>query len=352
MRHRIATLAAALALATTTAQAQQHRHDTPAPEPAPKTTERVDHSAMDHSAMNHDGTDHDAMQHGEMKHDGMKHDGMDHGNMDHDGMDHGKTDHAAMDHSTMDHSAMNHAEHKTDAVQTPRTPIPPLTDADRAAAKPPAHGHVHGTHVIGTLLFDRLEAWNDGHGGQAWEAQGWLGTDAHKLWLRSEGEREDGHTAQADIELLYGRPLARWWDVVAGVRHETRPGPTRTAAALGVMGVAPYKFEVEATGYLDATGRLSAQVEAEYDVLLTNRLILQPLIEAEWHARDDRARGIGAGLSTVEAAVRLRYEITRRFAPYVGVVHERSFGDTADLRRDDGEAVQETRIVAGVRFWF
>lgn len=332
MHPRIATLAAALALVATTAQAQQHRHDAPAPEPAPKTAETVDHSTMDHSAM-----DHSTMDHGDMKH----------GDMDHGSMDHGKMDHAAMNHA-----AMNHAEHKTDAVQTPRTPIPPLTDADRAAAKPPAHGHVHGDHVIGTLLFDRLEAWNDGHGGQAWEAQGWLGTDAHKLWLRSEGEREDGHTAQADIELLYGRPLARWWDVVAGVRHETRPGPTRTAAALGVMGVAPYKFEVEATGYLDATGRLSAQVEAEYDVLLTNRLILQPLIEAEWHARDDRARGIGAGLSTVEAAVRLRYEITRRFAPYVGVVHERSFGDTADLRRDDGEAAQETRIVAGVRFWF
>lgn len=328
MRHRIATLAAALALATTTAHAQQpHRHDTPAPEPAPKTAPTVDHSAMNHSTMDHSTMDHSVMEHGDMKHGGM-------------------------DHGGMDHAAMDHAKHETDAAQAPRTPIPPITDADRAAARAPAHGHDHGDRVVGTLLFDRFEAWNDHGGGQAWEAQGWIGTDAHKLWLRSEGEREDGRTAAADIELLYGRPLARWWDVVAGVRHETRPGPARTAAALGVIGVAPYKFEVEATGYLDASGRLSAQVEAEYDVLLTNRLILQPLIEAEWHARDDRDRGIGAGLSTIEAGVRLRYEITRRFAPYVGIVHERSFGDTADLRRDEGEAAEDTRVVAGLRFWF
>lgn len=329
MRHRIATLAAALALATTTAHAQQqHRHDTP----APKTAPTVDHSTMDHSTMDHSAVDHSAMEHGDMKH--------------------GDMDHGSMDRGGMNHAAMDHAEHKTDAVQAPRTPIPPITDADRAAARAPAHGHDHGQRVVGTLLFDRLEAWNDHGGGQAWELQGWLGTDAHRLWLRSGGEREDGGTAAADIELLYGRPLARWWDVVAGVRHQTRPGPTRTAAALGVMGVAPYKFEVEATGYLDTTGRLSAQVEAEYDVLLTNRLILQPLIEAEWHARDDRDRGIGAGLSTIEAGLRLRYEITRRFAPYVGIVHERSFGDTADLRRDEGEAAEDTRVVAGLRFWF
>lgn len=307
MRNRIATLAAALALATGAAHAQQHAHDAPASKPASKTTEAVDHSAMHHEGM---------------------------------------------DHAGMDHGAMQHTGHDTSAPQTPRTPIPPITDADREAARPPAHGHDHGDRIIGTLLFDRLEAWNEDGGGQAWEAQGWLGTDAHKLWLRSEGEREDGRTAHADIELLYGRPLARWWDVVAGLRHETRPGPTRTAAALGVIGVAPYKFEVEATGYLDTSGRLSAQVEAEYDVLLTNRLILQPMIEAEWHARDDRNRGIGAGLSSMEASLRLRYEFTRRFAPYVGVVHERSFGDTADLRRDEGEPAKDTRVVAGVRFWF
>jgi copper resistance protein B len=258
-------------------------------------------------------------------------------------------------HDRHDQDAQDHAAHGAKAAPSPdqpRTPIPPITDADREAAKPPAHGHHDHGRPVGMLLFDRLEAWSEHGGGQAWEAQAWFGTDAHKLWLRSEGEREGGVTGAADLEVLYGRPIAPWWDLVAGVRQETRPGPSRTSAAFGVMGMAPYKFEVEATAYLDEDGRLSASAEAEYELLLTHRLILQPLIEAEWHARDDRERGIGRGLNTLEAGLRLRYEIDRRFAPYVGIVHERRFGRTADLLRDEGEDVEETKLVMGVRFWF
>ncbi|MFZ5635909.1 MAG: copper resistance protein B [Pseudomonadota bacterium] len=260
----------------------------------------------------------------------------------------------AHDHSTMDHSTMDHSRHRPQGtdVQTPHTPIPPITDADREAAKPPLHGHAHGERVMWKVTLDRLEGWREDGGGQAWEAQAWIGTDAHRLWVRSGGEREAGRTHAADVEVLYGRPIGRWWDLVAGARQESRPGPSRTAAAVGVMGVAPYKFEVEATAYLDNDGRLSAKAEAEYDVLLTNRLILQPAIEAEWHARDDRERGIGAGLSKIETGLRLRYEITRKFAPYVGLVHERGFGGTADLLRDEGESTESTKVVAGIRFWF
>jgi len=261
-------------------------------------------------------------------------------------------DHSQMDHSKMDHSRMNHAQDGAQPTQTPRTPIPPITEADRQAAIPPAHGHDHHDRAASMVLFDRLEAWDEDGGGQAWEAQAWYGTDQHRLWLRSEGEREHDRTDAAEIEVLYGRPIAPWWDLVVGARHQSRPGPSRSAAAIGVMGVAPYKFEVEATAYLDEDGRLSASAEAEYDVLLSNRLILQPLVEVEWHARDDRTRGVGAGVSKLEAGLRLRYEITRKFAPYVGVVHERSLGDTADLRRDEGEAVEETKLILGLRFWF
>lgn len=311
---RMAALAVSLvsALAANAARAQSHEHDNHTAEPKPTAQDGEDHSTMDH----------DAMGHGEM------------------------------DHGKMDHSRMDHSQHDAAVAQELRTPIPPITDADRAAAQPPAHGHAHGGDVIGYLLFDRLEAWNDDGDGQAWEAQGWLGNDNHRLWLRSEGEREAGRTSHADVEVLYGRPIARWWDLVAGVRHDFAPGAGRSHAAIGVIGTAPYKFEVEATGYLDTSGRMSARVEAEYELLLSNRLILQPVIEAEWHARDDRSRGIGAGVSTAEAGLRLRYEFTRRFAPYVGVVHARSFGGTADLRRDDGEPVEETLLIAGIRVWF
>ena len=267
--------------------------------------------------------------------------------VDHSTMDHSTMDHSPMDHSTMDHSTMDHG------ATLPRTPIPPITDADREAAKPPQHPHQHGPGVHGMLVFDHLEAWDaDGKTGMGWDVQGWLGTDAHRVWLRSAGEREGGHTEAADVEVLYGRPVSPWWDMVAGVRQETRPGPSRTWAAFGVMGMAPYKFEVEATAYVGEGGRVAAAVEAEYDVLLTNRLILQPVAELSWHGQDDAARGIASGFDTVEAGLRLRYEFTRRFAPYVGMVHERALGDTADLRRDEGEHVEDTRVVAGVRFWF
>lgn len=272
-------------------------------------------------------------------------------------------DHAAMQAKPApvvaddDHSTMDHSQHGSDAPNEPRTPIPPITDADREAAKPPMHGHAHGEGVYSYLLFDRLEAWDAdsdaGSGtGQAWEAQGWIGTDRHRLWLRSEGEREGGHTESADVEVLYGRPVARWWDLVAGVRHDIAPGKDQNFAAIGVMGMAPQKFEVEATVYLGASGQTAARVEAEYELLLTNRLILQPVIEAEWHGKRDASRGIGSGLGTVETGLRLRYEFTRRFAPYVGLVHERNFGATADFMRDEGEATRDTRVVAGVRFWF
>ena len=200
------------------------------------------------------------------------------------------------------------------------------------------------------VRVDRLEA-SDADG-LAWEASAWVGNDWNRLWLRSEGEREHGATHAADLELLYGRPVARWWDLLAGVRHDFQPGPSRTWAAVGIAGLAPQWFEVQATAYLGESGALAAEAEVEYELLLTNRLVLQPLLELAWHGEDDPRRGIGSGLSSAELGLRLRYEIDRQFAPYIGLVRERVFGDTAELRRAAGEDTGETRVVAGVRFWF
>ncbi|HEY0505791.1 MAG TPA: copper resistance protein B [Lysobacter sp.] len=260
-------------------------------------------------------------------------------------------DHEAMDHSKMDHSKMGHG---TAAGAEPLEPIPPLTDADRAAAFPPlAHGMHHAAETNWFVLVDRLEAVDLDHGsGEAWEAQAWFGSDLNRLWLRSEGERERGHTESADLEALYGRSVSPWWDVVAGVKHDFKPGDSQTWAAFGVQGLSPYKFEVSATAYVGEAGRTAATLEAEYELLLTNRLILQPRAEVELYGRDDEARGVGSGVSTGEVGLRLRYEFTRRFAPYAGVVYERAFGKTADLRRDEGEPAGDTRLVAGLRLWF
>lgn len=258
------------------------------------------------------------------------------------------------------------------ADAAPITPIPPITAADRIAAQGPgSHGGMHadGTHesdmhaahgdnahdrrIYSFLLFDRLETWDTAPGsGEAWEVAGWVGRDIDKLRVRSEGERKHGHTESADLELLYSRAIAPWWDLTAGVRHDFAPGKSQDWAAIGVIGMAPYKFEVEATAYVGASGRTALRAEAEYSLLLTDRLILQPLVEAEWHGRSDAARGVGAGLGKVETGLRLRYEIRRQFAPYVGIVHERSFGRSADFQREEGEDTRDTRVVFGVRMWF
>lgn len=272
----------------------------------------------------------------------------DHSAMDHASMDHASMDHAATDHAATDHQAMGHP------APPGFVPVPPVTDADRAAAFPDVHGHTaHDRRVVSMVRFDRLEVWEAHEGiGQAWEAAAWIGNDHHKLWLRSEGEREGGHTESADLEVLYGRPVAPWWDLVAGIRHDFAPGASQTFAAVGVQGLAPYMFEIGAMAYLGESGQVEARIEAEYEVLLTNRLILQPLVEVTLHGRDDARRGVGSGLGKVEAGLRLRYEFTRRFAPYVGIVRERAYGRTAAFQRRAGEGVDDTHIVAGVRLWF
>ncbi|TYT26069.1 copper resistance protein B [Luteimonas viscosa] len=257
------------------------------------------------------------------------------------------------DDCTPEHAAMGHCAPRA-GLQQPREPIPPLTDADRAAAFPVlSHaGMEHGPAAYSRVKFNRFEAWDGKHArGQAWEGSGSVGGDIHRLWLRSSGQREAGRTTSANVELRYSRAVARWWDVVAGVRQDVRPA-SRTRAAFGVQGIAPYMWEVSAIAYIGDGGGVAAKLEAEYDLRFTNRLVLQPLLEIELHSQDDPARGVGSGLSKAEAGLRLRYEATRRFAPYIGVSHERTFGRTADFHAADGEASRDTRVVAGVRFWF
>lgn len=251
---------------------------------------------------------------------------------------------------SMDHAAMTGM---TVAPDKPHTPVPAVTDADRAAAFPVLTRHMeHASPLNHYLLIDQLEWQDAGGGAQAWDATGWIGTDLDRLRLRTEGEREDGRTDSAFAEALYGRAISPWWDLVVGVRNDFRPGTEQTWVAIGVQGLAPYKFDIEATAYIGESGRSHARIEAEYELLLSSRLILQPQIEAELHSEKDRQRRIGAGLSNVELGLRLRYEIRREFAPYLGVVWNRKFGDSADFARTDGERIEDTRLVAGIRIWF
>jgi copper resistance protein B len=270
---------------------------------------------------------------------------------------HAGHDMPAMDHSA--HGADPHAGHTMPAKaasDTPREPIPVPTAEDFAAAFPVLKPHAmeHASSFNSLVVFDHLEGWNNDHGsGQAWGIDAWFGTDIDRLWVRSEGSRNDDKLGDWSADALYGRSITPWWDVVAGVRHDnSRENPDLTRAAIGFQGMSPYKFEVSAMAYLGGSRKAELAFEVEYDVLLTNRLILQPVVEASIAADDDLRRGVGSGLGHVEAGLRLRYEITRRFAPYVGFLHERKFGRTADIHRDAGEGVSDSRWVAGIRFWF
>jgi len=233
--------------------------------------------------------------------------------------------------------------------------LPPITDEDRKAAFPALSGQhtVHDDAVFTYVLFDQLEWQSSGGGsGFSWDTKGWIGRDVNRFWFRTEGEAESGELGDAEAHALYGRAIARWWDIVVGVRQDMRPGPARTWAAVGIQGLAPYWFEVEATAYVGEAGRTHLRLETEYELLLTNRLMLQPLIEAEIYGKADPGRGIGAGLSSLETGLRLRYEIRREFAPYVGVTWNRKFFGTADRAKAEGEESSGARLVLGMRVWF
>jgi copper resistance protein B len=241
-------------------------------------------------------------------------------------------------------------------VEAPVAPadLPPITDADRQAAFPELGLHkVHDGATNYYVLIDQLE-WQTGHHGRgvSWDQKGWIGGDRNRIWFRTEGEGSDGQLATGQVHALYGRAVARWWDLVAGVRQDVRPGPSQTWAAIGVQGLAPYRFDVEATAYVGASGRTHVRLETEYELLVTNRAVLQPLIEVEIYGKDDPAHDVGAGLSTIDAGLRVRYELRREFAPYVGVTWSRKFFGTADLASAAGEAVSDTRLAVGLRLWF
>lgn len=232
--------------------------------------------------------------------------------------------------------------------------IPAITDADRAAAFPDVQSQsVLGEAVNYFVLLDQLE-WQaaDGGGGVTWDSKGWGGYDRGRLWFRSEGETAEGRLENAEAHVLYGRPVSRWWDIVAGVRQDVRPGPSQTWAAIGIQGLAPQWFEVEATAYVGGSGRTRVRLESEYELLFTNRWILQSLGEIELSGKSDPERAVGAGLSTAEAGLRLRYELRREFAPYVGLTWTRAFGRTADFARAAGREVGGARLAGGLRLWF
>ena len=207
--------------------------------------------------------------------------------------------------------------------------------------------------LIGKVMISQLEKRStDGSDPAVLEAQAWIGKDLQKLWFKTDVERVGGETEEAEIQALYSRAIAPYWDIQAGWRHESQPGPNRDWAVIGFQGLAPYFFEVDAAAFIGKHGRTAIRLEAEYEILFSQRLILTPEIEVNAFGKDDTATGVGSGLSDLELGLRLRYEIKREFAPYVGINWTKQFGSTADLSRLNGEDTRDTQFVIGIRAWF
>lgn len=246
------------------------------------------------------------------------------------------------------------------AGSAPPPPFPTDHAADQVyppAAMAMGRHHLqtfHGGQKVGQVLFNLAEyQFRKGRDGFEWDGQAWYGGDINRVWLKSEGDGTIGKSVdRAEVQALYSHAIGPYFNLQGGVRYDFKPNPSRVYATLGVEGLAPGFFELEGALFLSNKGELLARAEGYYDQRITQRLILQPRAELNFAAQSSRATGIGSGLSDAELGLRLRYDIRREFAPYVGVQYRRAFGDTANYLRAAGEDPGGWELLTGVRTWF
>ena len=353
------SLALPLALLAAPLAAQDHSGHAGHSQPAPQ---EPDHCAMGHLPPEKCPPKSEAEPAAEMDHSTM-----DHAQMDHSEINHSTMDHSAMGQPTFDHSAHGAMADKSASGATPESAVPPralegprhaadLIWGESAMAPSRAQlAHENGGMKTGMIMLERLEArvpTDGGDTGYVWDAQGWYGGDLNRFVVKSEGEGEFGAELEdAEIQALYSRAIGPFFDLQAGVRYDIEPD-SRAHAVIGVQGLAPYMFHVDGAVFLSEQGDLTARIEGEYDQKITQRLILQPRVELELSAQDIPEREIGAGLTKVEPGLRLRYEFTPEFAPYVGVEYEAKLGETADIAKAAGEDPDGLKLLVGLRAWF
>lgn len=272
--------------------------------------------------------------------------------------------------ATAQHDA--HAGHDTGALHSGHDTTPTMDHGGHAVEpEPPAEVrdpnayaegyafradprlHLGDKHALGGLFVDRLEAVDSGEAHfWVYDLRAWYGKDYDRALLKAEGDVDNRRVEDATTELLWSHAVTPFWNRQLGVRYDSGEGPSRSWLALGFDGLAPYWFEVDGSFYLGEQGRTALTVEAEYELLFTQRLILQPRAEVQVYGKDDPERARGSGFSDAAIGLRLRYEFLREFAPYVGVDWAAKFGGTAAYVREAGGDAKETRAVAGLRFWF
>lgn len=363
MRRSLALTIALIAAGAAPALAQDHARHVPAEVPRGGQCEE---EAQRHGAMGHpvaqDACDPlEAPEAREPNHahhhavaDGQQggHDTMSHAAMDHPRTANGGDHHAAMDHGAAA-DPMSESTRPLEAGSGPSRAADAIWGAAAMRASREALRREHGAMTSVGLTVDRLE-YRTGRGGEGflWDAAGWYGGDIDRVWVESEGEGAFGDgVEEADVALLYGRAISPWFDLQAGLRQQFG-AIDRTYLDVGIQGVAPHFVEVEADLYLSTEGDITAAAELEIDQRITQRLILQPRAELAVAAQDVPELGIGAGVDKAELGLRLRYELLREFAPYIGVEHEWKIGRSADVTRAAGQAPSSTSVVAGMKFWF
>jgi copper resistance protein B len=270
------------------------------------------------------------------------------------GMNHGNM--LGMDHGSMPSMQHNTSQPKSTAPQSEMQRMSPVLpyprNPDGSISIPGKGMAMLDDAVFHMVLLDRLEysKSKDDHGFN-WDGQFWVGKDYNRLWVKTEGERTSGQS-NGRLEALWSKPVSAFWDFQAGVRHDFGAGKSRQWAAFGIQGISPYWFDVEAAAYVGPSGRTAVRAKAEYTIRLSQVLLLTPEIETNAYGKADKDRGIGSGLSDVGLSLRLRYEIRREIAPYIGINWGRKIGQTADLARQAGESPIERQVVTGVRLWF
>jgi copper resistance protein B len=220
-----------------------------------------------------------------------------------------------------------------------------------------AHSSIHAMGVDDPLLVgfqaEKFETRaKDGSDPLVLDAEFWVGRDLEKFVTKIDLEKVAGATEEAELQFLFNKAIDPYWDLRLGWRHNAKPGPARDYLAVGVDGVSPYQIEASATAFAGEGGQISFRLDAEYEYMLTQRVVLRPNFGFNLYSKNDDVAGIGSGLSDLTAGVRLGYEMAREFTPYIGVHWFKKYGHTADLTRDEGGKVSDSQVVAGVRFWF
>ncbi|WDF73657.1 copper resistance protein B [Novosphingobium sp. KACC 22771] len=220
----------------------------------------------------------------------------------------------------------------------------------------------HGNRTYSQVRADLAEVRVTGpEQGYHFEGEAWTGNvDRFVVATRGEGDfdngAEKGRFKEGEVQALYARALGPWWNLRGGLRQDFGPrgagmGPQRTHAMLAIDGLSPYRFDIQGALFVSQRGEVTGRIEAAVDERITRRLVLQPRGEVNFSVQDQPDRELGSGLTSIEMGLRLRYEFTRQFAPYVGVLWTSSLGRTADYARAEGKGASSAGLVLGVKVW-